>query len=222
MTIRGLMAEGNMNITIEKLSKSNMADFFDFFDNRAFSDGSPFAPCYCNEFYLTPEEVCDDIGKRTEMLGGGFEGFTLALKESAKELIEKGIMQGYLAYEGGISVGWCNANDRQNYVRAGSFVSYERRDEDYYISDGEHGKVKSLVCFEIAPEYRGKGIAKALLQQVCKDAESDGYEFVEAYPQMTEKYSVRDFAGPEEMYRHFGFEETERHGSTVVMRKKLS
>ncbi len=211
-----------MNITIEKLSRSNMADFFDFFDNRAFSDGSPFAPCYCNAFYLTAEEVRDGIEKRSETLGGGLEGITLALKESAKELIEKGIMQGYLAYEDGISIGWCNANDRQNYVRVGQFDPGRKRDEDYYISNGERGKIKSLVCFEIAPEYRGKGVAKALLQRVCDDAEKDGYEFVEVYPQITEKYSVLDFTGPAEMYGHFGFQETDRHGTTVVMRKKCS
>ena len=211
-----------MNITIEKLSRSNMADFFDFFDNRAFSDGSPFAPCYCDAFYLTAEEVRDGIKKRSEILGGGLEGLTLALRESAKGLIEKGVMQGYLAYEDGISIGWCNANDRQNYVRVGSFKPGKKCDEDYYISDGERGKIKSMVCFEIAPEYRGKGIAKAFVHRVCEDAENDGYEFVEAYPQITEKYSTLDFTGPMKMYVNFGFKEIERHGKTVIMRKKLS
>ncbi|WP_408609478.1 MULTISPECIES: GNAT family N-acetyltransferase [Eisenbergiella] len=28
------------------------------------------------------------------------------------------------------------------------------------------------ICFETAPEYRGRGIAKALLRRVCKDAEA--------------------------------------------------
>ena len=185
-----------MNITIEKPSRSNMADFFDFFDNRAFSDGSPLAPCYCNAFYLTAEEVRDGIGKS--------------------------IMQGYLAYVDGIAIGWCNANDRQNYVRAGSFIPDKKLDEDYYISNGEYGKIKSLVCFEIAPEYRGKGIAKALMHRVCDDAENDGYEFVEVYPQITENFSSFDFTGPMEMYGNFGFKEIDRHGNTVIMRKKVS
>lgn len=211
-----------MEITIQKLSSANMADFFDFFDHRAFSDGSPFAPCYCNAFYLTAEEVRDGIGQRSEALGGGLEGMTLALKESAKELIEKGVMQGYLAYVDGVAQGWCNANDRQRYVRTGSFIPYEQRDEDYTITGGEQGKVKSLVCFEIAPEYRGQGMAKALLRRVCDDAAQDGYEFVEVYPQATEKYSAFDFTGPMAMYGHFGFEELHRHGKTIVMRKKLA
>ena len=37
-----------MNLSIKPLSISTAADFFDFFDHRAFSDGSPFASCYCS------------------------------------------------------------------------------------------------------------------------------------------------------------------------------
>ena len=44
-----------MNLIIKPLTKSTADDFFDFFDNHAFSDGSPYAPCYCNGFYLTPD-----------------------------------------------------------------------------------------------------------------------------------------------------------------------
>ncbi len=194
-----------MELIIKPLTESNISDFFDFFDNRAFSDGSPYGPCYCNNFHLTPEEVSGGIDER----------------ESAEALIKKGVMHGYLAYVDGLSIGWCNANDRQNYIRVGSFYPWERRDEDHFISPGEKGKIKSLVCFEIAPEYRGKGIAKALLRRVCDDAKAQGYEYVEVYPQITEAFSVLDFTGTEKMYRNAGFEEVERHGKTIVMRKKL-
>ncbi len=194
-----------MELIIKPLTESTIADFFDFFDNRAFSDGSPYGPCYCNNFHLTPEEVRCGIDER----------------RSAEDLIKKGVMHGYLAYADGLSIGWCNANDRQNYIRVGSFYPWERRDEDHFISPGEKGKIKSLVCFEIAPEYRGKGIAKALLRRVCDDAKAQGYEYVEVYPQVTEAFSVLDFTGTEKMYRNAGFEEVERHGKTIVMRKKL-
>ncbi len=194
-----------MELIIKPLTESNISDFFDFFDNRAFSDGSPYGPCYCNNFHLTPEEVSGGIDER----------------ESAEALIKKGVMHGYLAYVDGLSIGWCNANDRQNYIRVGSFFPWERREEDHFISPGEKGKIKSLVCFEIAPGYRGKGIAKALLRRVCDDAKEQGYEYVEVYPQITEAFSVLDFTGTEKMYRNAGFEEVERHGKTIVMRKKL-
>ncbi|MBQ8510921.1 MAG: GNAT family N-acetyltransferase [Clostridia bacterium] len=210
-----------MNRTIEPLTESTAADFFDFFDHRAFSDGSPYAPCYCSCFQLTADEVRIGIGERAAALGGGFEGLTLALRESAEGLIKKGILHGYLAYEDGLAIGWCNANDQQNYIRVGSFNPGKRRDEDCYISPGERGKIKSLVCFEIAPDYRGKGVAKALLHRVCEDAKAEGFALVEVYPQVTEAYSPLDFNGPMKMYADFGFEEYQRHGKTIIMRKKL-
>lgn len=208
-------------LSIKPLTESNIADFFDFFDNRAFTDGSPFAPCYCNCFHLTHNEVRNNIGKRAATLGGGFEGLRLALRESAENLIRMGILHGYLAYEDNLAIGWCNANDQQNYIRVGSFNPGKRQEKDYYISPGEKRKIKSIVCFEIAPEYRGKSVAKALLQQVCEDAKKDGYKLVEVYPQVVETYSPFDFTGPLTMYQNFGFEEIKRHGETIVMRKNL-
>ena len=209
------------NFCVKPLTESNNADFFDFFDNRAFSDGSPYAPCYCNCFHLTHDEVKNNIGARAASFGGGFEGLRLALRESAETLIKKGILCGYLAYEGNLAIGWCNANDRQNYIRVGSFNPGKRQENDYYIAPGEKGKIKSIVCFEIAPEYRGKGVAKALLQRVCEDAKRDGFERVEVYPQMTDNYSALDFTGPLAMYQNAGFEEIDRQGKTIVMSKVL-
>ena len=208
-------------LILKPLTESNIADFFDFFDNRAFSDGSPYAPCYCNCFQLTHEEVKNNIGKRSAELGGGYEGLRLALRESAEILIRKGILRGYLAYEGNLAIGWCNANDRQNYIRVGSFNPGKRQEKDYYITSGEKGKIKSVVCFEIAPEYRGRGVAKALLQRVCEDAKRDSFERVEVYPQMTGNYSALDFTGPLAMYQNAGFEEISLHGKTIVMSKLL-
>lgn len=98
----------------------------------------------------------------------------------------------------------------------------KRQEEDYYISPGDKGKIKSLVCFEIAPEYRGRGIAKALLRRVCKDAEAEGFEYIEVYPQTSETYSPLAFNGPMAMYQYFGFEKIQQQGKTIVMRKKLS
>ena len=210
-----------MNLSIKPLSISTAADFFDFFDHRAFSDGSPFAPCYCNCFQLTADQVRIGIAERAAIMGEGVEGLRLALRESAEGLIEKGVLRGYLAYEEDLAIGWCNANDRQNYIRVGSFNPGKRQEEDYYISSGEKGKVKSLVCFEIAPGYRGKGIAKALLQRVCEDAKAQGFEWMEVYPQVADAYSTLDFNGPAKMYQNAGFEEVKRWGKTIVMRKKL-
>ncbi len=83
------------------------------------------------------------------------------------------------------------------------------------------GQVKSVVCFEIAPEYRGKGIATLLLEAVCEDAMAEGYVYVEAYPVKEEGLQGMAFTGPKRLYEKAGFMVDARDGSTLVMRKKL-
>ena len=40
-------------IRIKKLTPVLLEDYLDFFDHRAFSDGSPFYPCYCNAINMS-------------------------------------------------------------------------------------------------------------------------------------------------------------------------
>ena len=48
-------------ITIKALTPELIEDYFDFFDNRAFSDGSPYYPCYCNAFNLSSDQIKNDL-----------------------------------------------------------------------------------------------------------------------------------------------------------------
>ena len=73
----------------------------------------------------------------------------------------------------------CNANDRTNYYRVGEFDLDHLPDESTYSHSCLPGQVLSIVCFEISPDYRGKGIAKQLLKQICSDAARNGYQYVE-------------------------------------------
>ena len=45
-----------MNIEIKALTPELEEVYFDFFDNIAFSDGSPYYPCYCNAFNMSKEQ----------------------------------------------------------------------------------------------------------------------------------------------------------------------
>ena len=44
-----------MNITIKPLTPELAADYFDFFENRAFTDDSPYR-CYCQVYQMTKEQ----------------------------------------------------------------------------------------------------------------------------------------------------------------------
>ena len=79
----------------------------------------------------------------------------------------------------------------------------------------------SIVCFEIAPEYRGKGIASALIQRVCDDARSEGYVAVEGYAMLSDERNDFDYQGPVQLYQKAGFTEAARENGQVIMRKVL-
>ena len=47
--------EVNMNIIIKPLTPGLSIDYFDFFENRAFTDNSPYR-CYCQPYQMTKEQ----------------------------------------------------------------------------------------------------------------------------------------------------------------------
>ena len=79
----------------------------------------------------------------------------------------------------------------------------------------------AVVCFEIAPEYRGKGIATALLNKVIMDAKINKYASVVGFPvKRSERYEW-DCAGPIRLYEKAGFHKISEHGETIIMKKEL-
>lgn len=208
-----------MEIETKALTPDLVEDYIDFFDHRAFSDGSPYYPCYCNAFNMSTIEI-EKMREVAKRYGGGVEGWQKSLRESAAQMVKEGRIRGFLAFDNGIAIGWCNANDRMNYYRVGEF-NLDHVTEDRAPSNCQReGQIKSIVCFEISPEYRGKGIATQLLNQVCTDALAKGYEYVEAYPSDQQQNSLA-FTGPVRLYEKAGFTEFSRIDSAIVMRKKL-
>lgn len=208
-----------MDLRIEPLCPARAGDYFDFFDNRAFTDGSPYYPCYCAAFNMTAERIQAEFYDEAAAAGGGPQALNDAMRRTARGMVDRGEIQGYLAYDGPLAVGWCNANDRASYARVGEF--------DLEDVPGENdlppvsGRIRSVVCFEIAPDYRGRGIAAALLDRVCADAAADGYDAVEAYPILRRDREPLDFTGPLRLYEKAGFRPVERRGRMLVMRKML-
>lgn len=135
------------------------------------------------------------------------------------QYVRENVIQGYLAYNDGKIVGWCNSNTKANCLNCISW----RRYMDYVPLDDIHSgiKVKSVFCFMIAPEMRKKGIAGLLLDQVCEDALHDGFDFVEAYPYKKSDYKSSHFCGYIDMYKRRGFNIYYETDKGIVMRKRL-
>jgi GNAT superfamily N-acetyltransferase len=198
-----------MNLEIKPLTPELAADYFDFFENRAFTDDSPYR-CYCQVFQMTKEQyqtVYDRI--TTEGLDPG-----CASREVAERQIADSVLRGYLAYVDGKSIGWCNANGRANYPAEPVY------DDTPFHAPAEK-REKAVVCFEIAPGYRGKGVATALLQRVIDDARADCYTAVEGFPLVrTERYEW-DCRGPVRLYEKAEFSKVTEKDGRLVMRKEL-
>ncbi len=210
-----------MDYEIRRLTPELAEDYFDFFDNRAFSDGSPFYPCYCNAFNMSKDRIEAEFNRKAEEYGGGKESWKRALRESAERMVAAGEIQGYLAYDQEKAIGWCNANERMSYYRTGEFDLGNVPEDEAYTHCSGPGEVKAIVCFEIAPGYRGRGIASMLLQRVCDDAKAEGYQYVEAYPVQDGGYLGMAFTGPVHMYEKAGFVTCARICTIYIMRKKL-
>ena len=192
-------------ITIKQLTPELNADYLDFFDNRAFTDNNPNGPCYCTSPNQDEESIKQMVSEFKDF------GIKQTLRKYAEEMLKMNMIHGYLAYDGDLSVGWCNAADIDSY--AGFVPDFAR--------ENTCGKTISIVCFEIAPEYRGKGIASAFIEKVCQDARLKGFVAVEGYAKLSDKQNEFDYQGPVHLYQKAGFIEVMRKDGQVVMRKEL-
>ncbi len=207
-----------MAFVIKALTPDLTEAYLDFFDRRAFSDGSPYYPCYCNAFNLGMTEI-SELRKQAQLQGGGTEGWKQALRESAAAMVRSGRIKGYLAFEGDQAAAWCNANDRANYCRTGEFDLDDLPEENASCELPPYGQIKSVVCFAVSPQYRGRGLASMLLERFLADAKSEGYAFAEGYPSVNTEEPP--FTGPKRLFEKAGFEEYARNDHTIVMRKAL-
>ena len=174
---------------IRAMKYENASDWFDFFDNCAFADHPDWKGCYCTGPFTPRHKEYDSKSP--------------VRKEYAKWLVENGMMKGYLAYENGKVIGWCNVNRKSELPK-------------YDDASKESTHVISIACFLIQKEYRRKGIAQKLLNRIIKDAKKEGIRIIEAYPRIRAQTVFGNFHGPYSMYEKNGFRSEKIDGIDVV------
>lgn len=191
-----------MGIEIRRLTPEMAEDYVRFFDETPHNVNTGGGKCYCVTWRS------DD-----SYTGSGDHWFPTPEERRARALgfVGSGSLQGYLAYDGGRAVGWCNANGSCKLCLQylASFWPIAREPDGI--------RVKSVFCFVIAPDWQRRGIATRLLQRVCQDAAREGYDFVEAY--VDTNTESEDFRGYLKMYEKCGFRLfAQREGRAVVRR----
>ncbi len=187
-----------MNIKIRPLTRDLKEDYLLFFDNIIFAENPDRSKCYCYDYHFT-----GDVEKCTRETS----------RSSVINLINEGKLTGYLAFDDGKPIGWCNANNRLN---------YQRLLKDYDYVDNPDDKVCSIVCFLIHPDYRRQGIAQQLLDRIILDYSDKDYDYFEAYPKKEESSSEGNFKGPLELYKRYDFKVNKEYDDYYVVRKGIS
>ncbi|WP_267902717.1 GNAT family N-acetyltransferase [Leifsonia sp. AG29] len=165
--------------------------------------GDP-ASCWCQWFKLRRSEW--DAASRQEKS---------ALLHEQLDETDRGV----LAYVGGAPVGWAAVEPFSAYPALTRSPITRRR-------DGDPADPWAATCFVVRLEFRGRGIARALLAGAIGHARDHGAEVLEGYPvdpQVRPSLSSAErYHGTVGLFRAAGFEEVRRPSATrAIMRLRL-
>ena len=199
-----------MHIVIKRLTPELIEDYLHFFDITPHSEKPDSDGCKCYCVWWCGEKQDKEVFDKHL---GTREG----RREYARNKIIEDKLRGYLAYCDDQVVGWCNANVKSECYECFCWQHFMGE----VHKDDAAQKTKSIFCFTISPEFRGKGVASKLLERVCQDAKADGFEYIEAYPNANFLNQAEDYMGPLNMYKKAGFVEEYPTAQKVVMKKMM-
>lgn len=185
-------------IEVRPLEPALLDDYLRFFDTHAFTDNPRWAGCYCYFPYHDPAKTHWPERSGEENRSAICAG------------IRGGKAMGFLAYQGRDVVGWCNAAPRSLYPMLA----------DEPTEDPAHAGV--IFCFIVAPEWRGQGVARKLLDGACVGLAARGLRYAEARPVRDAQTAAANHLGPLSMYLDAGFAIVgEDDEGNVTVRKRL-
>jgi GNAT superfamily N-acetyltransferase len=155
------------DVAVRALAPALAGDFLHFFDHErgaAFADNPGWAKCYCH-FYEVPMAV-------------EWASLTAAQNRLAmRARIEVGEMEGFLAFVDGEPVGWLNAQPRHKLPHC-----FDRMRIAATPLPCATYQAAVIVCFIIAPAWRRRGVASALLASAISSLAARGFVLVDAFP----------------------------------------
>jgi len=136
-------------------------------------------------------------------------------RQALRDLVDRGVIPGILAYDGEKPVGWCSVGPRQDFPRLNSSPRLRALDEQ---------PVWSIVCYFVDRKARGQGLMQALTEAAVDYARRNGAGIVEAYPTepATGQSGGNLYMGVAHTLRQAGFIEAAHPGnSRYILRRYL-
>ncbi|MEN6338947.1 MAG: GNAT family N-acetyltransferase [Clostridiaceae bacterium] len=184
-----------MPYEIKPLSPDLAETFAEFLGSVDFSATPHWASCYCRSYYL-------DCPLEDWMVRTGEQN-----RAESVAAIQSGEMTGYLAFEGARCVGWCSANDVKKFLRI-------YPDIQPYCDEK---KVGCTICYVVHPDWRQKGVARALLSRAIEDFTANGYDAMIAVPFESKETPQKRYRGTLQMYLDAGYREIAAQGSVHML-----
>jgi ribosomal protein S18 acetylase RimI-like enzyme len=198
-----------MKIDVKRLDAARRDDFLGFFDHErgpAFADNPGWAKCYCH-FYHVPKAI------RWPSLDAAANRTAMSVRIEASE------MDGFLAYAGSEVVGWLNAQPLSKLPHCAARMGIAPPP----LPVPAH-EAAAIVCFVVAPQWRRRGVARALLAGALASFGARGVRVVDAFPFKAgaSTGAADHYHGPPSLFREAGFAVLAEHADLTVMRKHLA
>jgi GNAT superfamily N-acetyltransferase len=173
------------DLAIHPLTRDRLADLATLFD-----EGGDPKTCWCAFWRVRDSGWRDWTRQRNRRVLEGLAGNDPA--------------PGLVAYADGRAVGWVSLGPRED---------YERLEHSKVLARVDDRPVWSIVCFVVSRGYRGRGIARRLLDAAVDYARDHGATLVEAYPVDPSRGRVPPaaaYTGALSMFEDAGFKVVER------------
>jgi ribosomal protein S18 acetylase RimI-like enzyme len=179
-----------MKLTVLPLTTERWADLESIFKAKGCSVARG---CWCMAYRLSGPQAPPPPGTTRAEVN----------RSQLKELVEAGRPPGLIGYRGKVPVGWVSLAPREEYARLARSPVMKPIDDQ---------PVWSITCFVVPAEYRGQGVAQALLAGAVAYAKKQGAKLLEAYPVDKPARSKDDYMwfGAKSMYDKAGFSEVAR------------
>ena len=198
----------NPALTVERLTPARRDDYLAFFDHErgpAFADNPHWSRCYCH-FYHVPMAI------DWESLPADANRRAIAARIDVAE------MDGFLCYAGDAVVGWLNAQPYTKLAHACARLRIVPPELDCPPHEAA-----AIVCFVVAPGWRRRGVARALLDGALASLTARGVRLVDAFPWKAGASTdpTDHYHGPLSLFLAAGFTPISDEEQLTVVRKRV-